>query len=199
MTTQYPACNACWASSTSYSCYKIFIYILSVIRPNISKVSKYKCLLALKVELDTGKIAPCDYYTFLGNCPHTPPLRQHQHLLLTQGIMLAQGRGRWAVSQKRTMIRPKSVNSDSGIQEIFRVITGILDFGIRNPANDWKSQIQVPVITSIHSVQSRIKDCLGLPYIATVSKPFKNYNFIPSTWYVALLFQGQGLFLSLVL
>ena len=43
MTTQYPACNACWASSTSYSCYKIFIYILSVIRPNISKVSKYKC------------------------------------------------------------------------------------------------------------------------------------------------------------
>ena len=32
--------------------------------------------------------------TFLGNCPPTPPLSQHQHLLLTQGKMLAQGRGR---------------------------------------------------------------------------------------------------------
>ena len=24
-----------------------------------------------------------DYYTFLGNCPPTPPLSQHKHLLLT--------------------------------------------------------------------------------------------------------------------
>ena len=40
-----------------------------------------------------------DYYTFLGNCPPTPPLSQHKHLLLTQGKTLVQGRGRWAVSQ----------------------------------------------------------------------------------------------------
>ena len=52
---------------------KIFIYIFT----------KQKCLLALKVEHVTGEIAPCDYYTFLGNCPPTSPLSQHQHLLLT--------------------------------------------------------------------------------------------------------------------
>ena len=52
---------------------KIFIYIFT----------KQKCLLALKVEHVTGEIAPCDYYTFLGNCPPTSTLSQHQHLLLT--------------------------------------------------------------------------------------------------------------------
>ena len=49
---------------------------------------------------------------FLGNCPPTPPLSQHQYLLLTQGKMLAQGRGRWAVSQKCIMIHNSSqINS----------------------------------------------------------------------------------------
>ena len=46
-------------------------------------------------------VACSDHYTFLGNYPPTPPLNQHQHLLLTKGKMLAQGRGR----QKHIMIR----------------------------------------------------------------------------------------------
>ena len=45
------------------------------------------------------KLIFSDYYTFLGNCPPTHPLSQNKHLLLTSGKMLAQGRGRWAVSQ----------------------------------------------------------------------------------------------------
>ena len=36
---------------------------------------------------------------FPGNCPPTLPLSQHYHLLLSSGKMLAQGRGRWPVSQ----------------------------------------------------------------------------------------------------
>ena len=46
-----------------------------------------------------------DHCTFLGNCPPTPPPNQYQNLLLRQGKMLAQGRSRWPVSQKRIMIR----------------------------------------------------------------------------------------------
>ena len=45
------------------------------------------------------KLIFSDYYTFLGNFPPTRPLSQNKHLLLTQGKMLAQARGRWAVSQ----------------------------------------------------------------------------------------------------
>ena len=45
-----------------------------------------------------------DHFAFLGNCSSTPPLSSHQHLLLIQGKMLAYGRGRWAVSQKRIII-----------------------------------------------------------------------------------------------
>ena len=30
-----------------------------------------------------------DQYTFLGNCAPTPPLSQHENLLLTKGKMLA--------------------------------------------------------------------------------------------------------------
>ena len=33
-----------------------------------------------------------DHYTFPGNCPPTPPLSQHQHLLLSWGKMLVRGR-----------------------------------------------------------------------------------------------------------
>ena len=47
-----------------------------------------------------------DNCTFLGNCPPTHPLGQHQHSLLTcKDTILAYGRGRWAVSQKSLMIR----------------------------------------------------------------------------------------------
>ena len=42
---------------------------------------------------------------FLGNCSPTPPLSQHQHLILTLDKMMAQGRGRWAVSMKPKLIR----------------------------------------------------------------------------------------------
>ena len=43
---------------------------------------------------------PLGQIRFLVNCPPTPPLSQRCLLLLTQGKMLAQGRGRWSVSQK---------------------------------------------------------------------------------------------------
>ena len=43
-----------------------------------------------------------DHYTFLENCPPTPPLSQH--FALSEKLMLAYGRGRWAVSYKRVMI-----------------------------------------------------------------------------------------------
>lgn len=39
------------------------------------------------------------------DCPPTPPISQQKHLLLTWCKMLAQGSGRWVVSQKRIMIR----------------------------------------------------------------------------------------------
>ena len=41
---------------------------------------------------------------FPGNCPPTLTLSRHYHLLLTQGKMLAQGRGRWEVFQKPKLI-----------------------------------------------------------------------------------------------
>ena len=44
------------------------------------------------------------HYTFLGNCPPTPPLSQHVALTEKCVLMLALGRGRCAVSQKRMMI-----------------------------------------------------------------------------------------------
>ena len=37
---------------------------------------------------------------FLENCPPTPPLGQHFAVSEKQVLMLAYGRGRWAVSQK---------------------------------------------------------------------------------------------------
>ena len=63
------------------------------------------------------------------------------------------------------MIRPGSGNPDFGIQEYFRVITGIVVFGIRNPANDWKSQIQVPVITSTESTACNPESKTVLDYL----------------------------------
>ena len=49
---------------------------------------------------------PCKFLNgdVSGKLPPTPPLGQHQHLLLTWGKMLPQGRGKWAVSQKCIMI-----------------------------------------------------------------------------------------------
>ena len=43
-------------------------------------------------------------YYWLGNCPPTPPLIQHFALSEKQVLVLAQGRGRWVVFQKRIMI-----------------------------------------------------------------------------------------------
>ena len=42
---------------------------------------------------------------FLGNCPPTPPLSHLFALSEKQVLMLPQGRGRWAVSQKSKLIR----------------------------------------------------------------------------------------------
>ena len=42
-----------------------------------------------------------DHCTFLRNCPPTPPLSQHKQVLLGYGKMMAYGRSRLAVSQKR--------------------------------------------------------------------------------------------------
>ena len=44
-----------------------------------------------------------DHYTFLGNCPPTPPLSQHFVLSEKYELMLAWGMGMWAVSRK---VRP---------------------------------------------------------------------------------------------
>ena len=52
----------------------------------------------------TLRIGNPDQFRFLGNCPPTPPLRQHLHLLFIWGKMLSRGRGRWAVSQKPKLI-----------------------------------------------------------------------------------------------
>ena len=51
------------------------------------------------------RIGNPDQFRFLGNCPPTPPLSQHLHLLFIWGKMLFRGRGRWAVSQKPKWIR----------------------------------------------------------------------------------------------
>ena len=51
------------------------------------------------------RIGNPDQFRFLGNCPPTPPLSQHLHLLFIWGKMLSRGRGRWAVSQKPKWIR----------------------------------------------------------------------------------------------
>ena len=53
----------------------------------------------------TLRIGNPDQFRFLGNCPPTPPLSQHLHLLFIWGKMLSRGRGRWAVSQKPKWIR----------------------------------------------------------------------------------------------
>ena len=45
-----------------------------------------------------------DHKTFLGNYLPTPPLSQHFALSEKYVSMVAYGRGRWAVSQKRIMI-----------------------------------------------------------------------------------------------
>ena len=46
-----------------------------------------------KVYPFAGHILQRDHYTFLGNCPPTPPLTQHKHLLFTWGnnVGLAEG------------------------------------------------------------------------------------------------------------
>ena len=46
-----------------------------------------------------------DHFTFLGNCPPTPPLSQNFALSKNYVLMLVKGRGRWAGSKKRKMIR----------------------------------------------------------------------------------------------
>ena len=49
------------------------------------------------------------HYTLLGNCPPTPPLSQHVALSEKYVLLLAFGRGRWAVFQKRMMILMGSI------------------------------------------------------------------------------------------
>ena len=45
-------------------------------------LASYHCIPVLFPIIET------DYHTFLWNCPPTPRLSQHQHLLLTKGKML---------------------------------------------------------------------------------------------------------------
>ena len=52
-------------------------------------------------------------YTFLGNCPLTPPLSQHFALSDKKVLMLAWGRSRWAVSRKRLILQIGSAVSVS--------------------------------------------------------------------------------------
>ena len=58
----------------------------------MSKVTKAFCQPSVLIETPD--------YTFLGNCPPSPPLSQHFALSEKQVLMLTYGRGRWAVSQK---------------------------------------------------------------------------------------------------
>ena len=51
--------------------------------------------------LGNNKQQRTDHHTFLGNCTPTPSLSQHFPLSEKKVLMLAYGRGRWAVSQKR--------------------------------------------------------------------------------------------------
>ena len=44
-----------------------------------------------------------NHFRFLGHWPPTPALIRHQHLLLTWGKIVTQGRGRWSVTWKPQM------------------------------------------------------------------------------------------------
>ena len=46
-----------------------------------------------------------DQYQYLGNCPPTPPLTQQQSIDIKLGLMLGQGRGRWAVARILILIQ----------------------------------------------------------------------------------------------
>ena len=46
-----------------------------------------------------------DQYQYLGNCPPTPPLTQRRSIDDKLGLMLGEGRGRWAVAQILISIR----------------------------------------------------------------------------------------------
>ena len=46
-----------------------------------------------KVYPFAGHILQRDHYTFLGNCPPTPPLSQHKRLLFTWGNNVGLGEG----------------------------------------------------------------------------------------------------------
>ena len=50
----------------------------------------------------------------LGNCPPTLPLRQNLALIEKSMFILARGRGSWAVSQKRVVIRRNHVGKTNG-------------------------------------------------------------------------------------
>ena len=50
----------------------------------------------------------------LGNCPPTLPLRQNLALIEKSVFILARGRGSWAVSQKRVVIRRNHVGKING-------------------------------------------------------------------------------------
>ena len=65
----------------------------------------YSCRVLLIVSKEFLISLP-DHFTFLGNCPPTPPLSQHFARSEKKVLILAQGRGRWAVTQKRMMSLP---------------------------------------------------------------------------------------------
>ena len=59
----------------------------------------------------SGPVSLIGQFSFLGNCPPTHPLSQHYALSGKLVLMLAQGRGRWAVSHKAKLIRSISYQS----------------------------------------------------------------------------------------
>ena len=64
--------------------------------PEIMDKKKYfSCSLRLGLHC----IAYWDQNQYLGNCPPTPPLTRQQSIDNKLGLMLGQGRGRWAVAQ----------------------------------------------------------------------------------------------------
>ena len=92
---------------TSSACWKRFAKSIrraqscTCIQPT-DQCQRFHAAMQLSLILQT-------HYTFLGNCPPTPPLSQHVALSETYVLMLALGRGRWAVSQKRIMILMGSI------------------------------------------------------------------------------------------
>ena len=59
----------------------------------------------IKYDLIVSKISDQYQYQYLGNCPPTPSLTQQQSIDNKLGLMLRQGRGRWAVAQILILIQ----------------------------------------------------------------------------------------------